>query len=132
MALPLTEASAFHPEAPVLDAKTIAAFRADPEMQSQLRAAFFRMLNFYGLRPEADGITRAEDFAVKSWNWLQPGNHNHLRLTRILRSLRLLRLERESHALFLCLQAIYDEETVSARPRISARTFRFWKDAAGE
>jgi hypothetical protein len=128
---PLPEPSSFHPEAPALDPETIAAFRADSALQARLHAAFVRMLSFYGLQLGRQGVVRAEGFREKSYGWLQPGNHNHLRLTRILRSLRLLGLEWEADSLFECLSAIYKEEAVSARPRISARTFRFWKEAAG-
>jgi hypothetical protein len=53
-------------------------------------------------------------------------NHNHLRLTRILRSTLLLGLEAESAALFHALNAIYREYPT----RISARTHAFWSDAA--
>lgn len=126
---PLPEPSAFQPEAPLLDAKTISVFRADATLQEKLRASFLRMLSFYGLRPDEGAVVRAEDFRERSYNWLQPGNHNHLRLTRILRSLCLLGLEREALALFACLRSIYQEEEATARPRISARTFRFWREA---
>jgi hypothetical protein len=53
-------------------------------------------------------------------------NHNHLRLTRILRSTLLLGLEAESKALFQALNAIVREFP----DRISTPTHAFWSEAA--
>lgn len=123
---PLPEPSPVNPTAPLLDAATIAEFRARPELQDRLRASFLRMLHFYGLEFRGGVVTRAANFPERSQNWLRPGNHNHLRITRILRCLRLSGLEQESAAFFVCLRAIYEE-----LPGISAETFRFWTGAAG-
>jgi hypothetical protein len=126
---PLPERSGANPAAPVLDAATIAAFRPSAEMRARLRTSLERMLLFYGLAWAADdhAVVRAENFAERAQNWLWPGNHNHLRLTRILRSLRVLGLGAESAALFATLDEIYREFP----DRISERTFAFWRDAAG-
>ena len=93
---PLPERSGANPWAPVLDAGCIAAIRSTPDMQVRLRAAFERMLTFYGFSLEADA--RGDGAAVRgaSRNWLHAGDHNHLRLTRMLRSLRVLGLGREA------------------------------------
>ena len=84
-----------------------------------------RMLRFYGLEFCSEKIELAENFAVRSSNWLTPGNHNHLRLTRILRSLRLLGLEPEAQALFRVLSQLYE----SHPGRITFKTYEFWKNA---
>jgi Opioid growth factor receptor (OGFr) conserved region len=135
---PLPEPSGANPSAPTLDTATIAAFHATPEMQQRLRQSFDRMLRFYGFAwsssssPSAAGpasapsIVRAPNFADRSANWLHPMNHNHLRLTRILRSTLLLGLESESKALFHALNALYREFP----NRIPARTHAFWSTAA--
>lgn len=127
---PLPERSGANPSAPTLDEATIAVFRSTPVMRDRLRQAFLRMLRFYGLA-WTDGtgpnVSRAGNFAILSHNWLSPMNHNHLRLTRILRSLRLLGLEAESQALFRALDAIHQEFP----GRITERTFEYWRDAAG-
>jgi Opioid growth factor receptor (OGFr) conserved region len=100
-------------------------------MQDRLRQAFQRMLRFYGLRqvstPAGMAVERAPTFAARAQNWLTPMNHNHLRLTRILRSTLLLGLEAESKALFHALNAVYREFP----DRIPARTHAFWSSAAG-
>jgi hypothetical protein len=87
------------------------------------------MLAFYGFilndaAPPA--ILRGPDFPKRAANWLSPGNHNHLRITRILRSLRLLGLNEHAQAFFGALQEVYKE-----RPScITATTFDYWKRAA--
>jgi hypothetical protein len=75
-------------------------------------------------------VTRAVSFAERSENWLTPSNHNHLRITRIPKSLRLLGLETEAIAFFECLANIYRLESAKATPRISEETFTFWLAAA--
>ena len=72
-----------------------------------------RMLAFYGLvldeSADEPGITPAPDFARQARNWLRPGNHNLLRLTRILRCLTLLGLPEHARALLRCLRRLDGE-----------------------
>jgi opioid growth factor receptor-like protein len=111
---PLTEPSPVNPDAPVLDEDTIREVRARPELQAQVRASFLRMQQFY------EG----------SRHWISPNNHNHLRITRILKCLRLLGLEQEAREFFDWLAQIYDQERRGARPGIGERTFQFWTSAS--
>jgi opioid growth factor receptor-like protein len=127
---PLPERSGANPSGPVLDGESIAAIRGDAEMQGRLRAAFERMLAFYGFAPEGDVLVEGPRFAAASRNWLHAGNHNHLRLTRILRSLRVLGLEREASLLWQALSALYERESAAGRRTIAAETFAFWRRAA--
>ena len=109
---PLPEPSAFNPDAPLLTRTDIAEARADAEVQANLRAALDRMLRFYGLTPET---------AAKPKPWVCAADHNHLRLTRILRALTLLGLVEEADALHAAISrydAIFPE-----------RTKRFWRQA---
>jgi hypothetical protein len=127
---PLPERSGANPWAPVLDAHTIAAIRDGAEMQGRLRAAFLRMLAFYGFVVEGDAVVAGPQFAAASRNWLHAGNHNHLRLTRMLRSLRVLGLEREAAGLWEALRALYKRETAGGRRTITPETVAFWRQAA--
>jgi hypothetical protein len=84
---PLRERSAFNSNAPLLDDATIQQFRDRPELQANLRRSFLRMLKFYGLEltdTAPPTIRPSKSFPSRSANWLNPGNHNHLRITRIL------------------------------------------------
>jgi Opioid growth factor receptor (OGFr) conserved region len=127
---PLPERSGANPWAPMLDAVTIAAIRRDAAMRGRLRAGFLRMLAFYGFAPEGDRVVEGPRFAPAARNWLHAGNHNHLRLTRILRSLRVLGLEQESAALWEALRGLYEREKAAGRRTITAETFVFWRQAA--
>ena len=110
---PLTEPSPVNPDAPVLDYDTIREVRSRPELQAQVRASWLRMKQFY------EG----------SRQWISPGNHNHLRITRILKCLRLLGLERDAAEFFDWLARLYGEEQRKPRPGITERTFQFWMEA---
>jgi len=123
---PLPERSGANPGAPVLDEATIEAFHRSPELQGRLRQAFLRMMRFYGFVWRGGQVVPSEDFSQKAQNWLHPDNHNHLRLTRILRSLRILGLETEMQALFAALKEVYNGHSGS----ITSRTFDFWTRAA--
>lgn len=127
---PLPEASGANPRAPVLDARAIAIIRGDVAMQSRLRAAFERMLAFYGFALDGDAVVESPRFAAVAQNWLHAGNHNHLRLTRMLRSLRVLGLEDEAAALWEALRALYERETAVGRRVITKETFGYWRHAA--
>ena len=99
-------------------------------MQGRLHAAFERMLEFYGFAPEGDAVVQGPRFAAASRNWLHAGNHNHLRLTRILRSLRVLGMEGEAAGLWEALHALCVRETAAGRRSITPETFAFWRKAA--
>jgi hypothetical protein len=126
---PLLARSRFNPNAPVLTRADIQAFRTSDELKSRLLNSFKRMLQFYGLQClETDGaiaITIADSFPERRQDWLNWGDHNHLRITRILTSLRLLGLDQYAQAFFKCLTQIYRTEPDDIDPR----SYTFWKKA---
>ena len=129
---PLPERSAFNPDAPLLGPADIAAFQGSAELRGRLLASFRRMLAFYGLALDETAdeprIAPAPDFARRARNWLHPGNHNLLRLTRILRCLILLGLPEHARALLACLERLDGEHPGS----ISPVTMRYWRGAVLE
>jgi hypothetical protein len=124
---PLPESSLANPSAPVLSDRTIAAFAADASLRERLHRSFQRMLVFYGFAlNSAQTIERGPQFEQRQQIWLRPNNHNHLRLTRMIRSLRILGLDADAQALFRALERIY-----FALPHaITATSFRYWQQAA--
>jgi hypothetical protein len=125
---PLPEPSPVNPSAPTLDRASIEEFRRRPDLQAALLTSFRTMLAFYGFELVSETppeIRRSQNFAEQSPNWLSPNNHNHLRITRILRALRLLGLEAYAQAFFDALDAIYKEKPA----RITATTYDFWQRA---
>ena len=103
------------------------------------------MLEFYGFRlllgdedtnkkeeEEEDGeestcqVLPADNFPAASEHWVTRFNHNHLRITRIIRSCRVLGLEDEAQTFYGALMAIAGER----RGVISRKTLMFWRRAA--
>jgi hypothetical protein len=128
---PLRERSQFNPGAPVLTIEAIDVFRKNEELRNRLTTSAQVMLKFYGLKSlvAADGsieVSRAPDFNERRHEWLTAGNHNFLRLTRILKSLQILGLSHLAQALFASLDRIYREKP----QEIGARTFAYWESAA--
>jgi hypothetical protein len=126
---PLPEHSGANPSAPVLDDAAIDAFRGNAELRAGLRRSLDRMLAFYGFAWSGERIVRSATFARLSSNWLRAGNHNHLRVTRMLRSLSVLGEREAALALFDALSDIFREERRSGRSGISTRSFDFWRNA---
>ena len=122
---PLREPSGVNPSAPLVSGETINAFTRDAALRARLGTALDRMLVFYGLQRRAARIeTDPARFPRRSRIWLHPGNHNHLRLTRIMRSLAALGLREDALALQRCLL----EDVYALHPRqISDVTVRFWR-----
>lgn len=127
---PTSQPSAVNVSAPLVTRETVAAFHADEELRGGLLRSFDRILRFYGLeRVQGDAgveIRPGVNYEVRKTNWLHPGNHNHLRITRILTSLRLLGLPDEAAAFRRCLLGIYDKVGSAC---ISGETLRFWMRA---
>lgn len=124
---PTTVRSGVNPAAPIVSDATIQAFESAP-MRARLRTSLDRLLAFYGFRWR-DGHRIEIDparFPSRSETWLHPGNHNHLRLTRIMQSLYALGLRREAEALQHCLLDLCEGPV---RDRVTPETRRFWARA---
>lgn len=110
---PMTIRSALNRYAPALDAMLIEKLRADPIVQENVKRAFERMLVFYGLSlNEEDGeewVEKAAHWNARAREWLTPGNHNYLRISRILTSLKLIGQRASANALFDFLRRLHIE-----------------------
>ena len=121
---PLDEPSRFNPSAPLLTSGDRAAFR-QPALAANLRRTLERMLAFYGfaLQPTTPPrVTRSDQWRDRSAVWLHAGNHNLLRLTRMIRSLALLGQPDLARAL-------YDALRRESEGHVSAVTLEYWKEA---
>ncbi|KAG9187259.1 hypothetical protein G6011_05130 [Alternaria panax] len=68
-------------------------------------------------------VVRAPGWRKRFANWAVKFNHNHLRITRILRCLRVLGLQTEYTAFFAALERTYNDPNIS----ISDRSMGFWR-----
>lgn len=130
---PLSEESMFA-DAPVVDEQTYLYWREHDGLQRNMRRAFERMLSFYGFnvhwKPAQDGGRTAEisekDGAARTHfsRWVKRMDHNHLRITRIIRSLRVLGLQAEAAAFHEALT-----EVCRKYGRIGDNSQEFWRRA---
>ena len=105
---PLETASPVNPEAPVPTRADFTALADDPAVLDGARAAYARMLAFYGLRRDGAGrVVRDEPW--RGGVWADAATHNDRRLTRMLHSLALLGLREEAAALLAALEALMAE-----------------------
>jgi Opioid growth factor receptor (OGFr) conserved region len=126
---PLPEPSGANASAPLLSSEDIASFKSDAALRKALMQSFELMLQFYGLElTNGDaqfGVVRDVTFVQRSNVWLTGGNHNFLRISRILRSLSLLGCDEYALAFLKCLEGIYTEEAST----IGETTMGYWRRA---
>jgi hypothetical protein len=113
---PNHQPSNFNPDAPVVSESEQRELAADPAIRAAMRKVLERWLRFYGFRLENDAVVRSLDFAQKSKNWNRPFNHNHLRITRIIRSLRLFGLDHEAQQVFDVFNAFANSQESTIAP----------------
>ena len=130
---PLYVGSQFNPNAPLLTDEVRTAFldAENPDhtvLQKNFGAAIQRMLVFYGyfngpLNP--DQVEPTGEWRNKADKWLSDGNHNYMRITRMLRCMTLL--GRRGLAVSF-RDALLDAAAVHPKA-ISQRTIGFWDEA---
>lgn len=132
---PLPEPSPFNSSAPAIDREVFDAFRSRPELRAQLRKSLERMLHFYGFRITLNGADM-EEVAIapplRTFDdrpWLGKFNHNHLRITRILRCLRVLGLNKEARLFFRILKNV-GHSTKRGKHLIGEESMQYWRRAA--
>jgi len=121
---PLQEPSQFNPNAPVLSDEDIRIFRENASLRENLARSFERFLSFLGLARDEKRIGPGPDYERRSGVFTSP-NHNWLRITRVLTSLRLLGLEADGQAFFACLQDLVK----NGQARVSNDTMAYWQNA---
>jgi len=127
---PLNHQSAFNPTAPILTHNDIKLFINDSQLREKYLVSLNKMLSFYGITLADDcqevKMHLSATFSQQKINWVTLGNHNFLRLTRILTSLNILGFPDHAKAMFEILETIYLENTTA----IGTVTWNFWKQAA--
>lgn len=108
--------------------------KSKDEIASSFRANMLKsldlMLDFYGLQYSFKNdkiiIERSPTFEERQSVWLSKDNHNFMRITRILKSLRLCGLDKYSVALFNALSELHEIEEYKTIIDYSA-SFDYWK-----
>ena len=95
-----------------------------PRYERIWRCSFERFLSFLGLARDEKRIGPGPGFERRSGVFTSP-NHNWLRITRVLTSLRLLGLEADGQAFFACLQDLVK----NGQAKVSNDTMAYWHNA---
>jgi opioid growth factor receptor-like protein len=128
---PLPEPSGASASAPILSDDDIARFQFDESLRERLLQSFELMLRFFGLELARAGdvgaisVGKARHFDERHKVWLNPGNHNFLRISRILRSLTLLGCSSYASVFLECLEEMYVENPKA----IGDTTLGYWRRA---
>ncbi|KAI6856997.1 hypothetical protein KC343_g9113 [Hortaea werneckii] len=128
---PLPERSPVNPDAPVITKEVRDAFlnagNQGVALREGLQKAFGRMCRFYGfVLDESQGtIAKASNFDERAPDsWLTTIDHNHLRITRIIRCMRILGLQPPAHRFLIALLQADTHQTCSQN------SVTFWCRAA--
>ena len=107
---PLPQKSGFNPNAPILNKADIRNFSTDESLKFRIQRSFEVMLAFYGFsKVPMEGspvVLPSPDFAKRISVWLTRGNHNYLRISRILNFLMLVGLNEEAKMFFKALEEV--------------------------
>lgn len=119
--------SRFNPAVPVLDDETIRLITTSPAALANIRRLLKRHFTFYTfkVRKFEDGSFQLEleNPASPPW-WISSGNHNYLRLSRILLALNDFGLHDE----FLALADILDVLARKYHHLIGTKTLQHWHE----
>lgn len=107
---PLPEPSKHNKDAPLLDDETITAMKENETCQANLKRAFLYFEKFLQETKEV---------------WVTPKNHNFLRITRAIRSLKLLNLSHLANVIYFKAFEVY----LDYPDIVGENTLKFWNQA---
>ena len=100
---------------PVADKKHI----TNQKIRENMKKSFEIMLNFYGFEYKNKTIIDKKE----TKHWISKGNHNYLRITRIITSLKIFGLEAEA---ILFYEALLN---LSHTEKIDEKSLKYWENA---
>ena len=118
---PIPEMGRFNAFAPLLTLDVQAVFAKDALLRQHQQRSLDVMLDFFGLEREDHTITPQPDLSIQTHIWLKAGGHNHLRITRMIRSLALCHAPELARAF---QQAVIDIGTQQGI--VSETSVQFW------
>ncbi|KAI0916913.1 hypothetical protein AcW2_007178 [Taiwanofungus camphoratus] len=105
-----------------------AAMRADPAVMRRILRSYSLMLNFYGMRlesPDSGLLARSTNYPERYRNLIR-SPHNNLRITRILKCLSVLGLERLNAGFLLHVLAEQGEHNQLNTAVVTSSIDRWW------
>jgi hypothetical protein len=114
------ERSMLNGEAPTMTKEESEIFQNDPELREKVKQSLIRFLKFLAFKLSKDDeqvLIEPVESENTPW-WLRGFNHNHLRVTRLLKCLRLTGNSKYAIAMFDALRPFKD--------KVSANTWQYW------
>ncbi|MEA2117410.1 opioid growth factor receptor-related protein [Halovibrio sp. HP20-50] len=121
---PIPEMGRFNAFAPLLTTEVQAAFERETLLRQHQQRSLDVMLNFFGLVRDDDVISAQPTLAIQTHIWLKTGGHNHLRITRIIRSLALCHQPELARAFQQAVIEIGSQQGI-----VSETSVQFWRNA---
>lgn len=119
--------------APVLSKKEAHILSTNPIIQTHLYRSLNLILDFWGLELHENFVQRSSKWKSRYKNWCKMrgflGNHNFLRITRVLKCLYLCGLQQEADILFAFLTS--EDFRCNEGRKIGDVTFLHWSNAVG-
>ena len=124
---PIPEAGRFNAFAPLLTDVEREVFHDDSALREQQRVSLDVMLSFLGLVRDGLNITAQPSLNIRDHIWLKAGGHNHLRISRMIRSLALCHQYDLALALQEAVIRIGTEQGI-----VSDASIQYWSEAHKE
>lgn len=105
---PLLDWSEMIPGAPYIDKNDVEEIRNDEEIQDNFIHSLAMMQKFYTSHDE----------------WLSPGDHNHYRITRIIKSVSLLNSKENAEEFYKAIM-----EKVEEKMPVTFESLEYWREA---
>jgi hypothetical protein len=114
--------------APTLTEDDIITFQTDPDIREMVFKATLKMLRFYGFSLNTNWSVdqiRKLDHIINGQVIGLYSEHNYLRITRIMKFLNIIRMERLSEIFFLTMcETVSSDETL--HKKVKGKTLQFW------
>ncbi|SBO12910.1 hypothetical protein VME0621_05081 [Vibrio mediterranei] len=121
---PIDTQTKFNRHAPILTLEDRTTFAQSDKLKAAQLESLELMLGFFGMKMVDGRIVAAEGLNIKDHIWLKHGGHNHLRISRIIRSLALCGQVSLSQTFQLAMI-----ETAEKFGEVGEDTLRYWLEA---
>lgn len=121
---PIPEAGRFNAFAPLLTTEVQVIFESEASLRLHQQRSLDVMLDFFGLTRDDNVITAQPTLSMQTHIWLKAGGHNHLRITRIIRSLTLCHQPELARAVQKAVIDLGIQHGV-----VSTTSLRYWQNA---
>ncbi|GEA50028.1 hypothetical protein VIN01S_08320 [Vibrio inusitatus NBRC 102082] len=121
---PIDTPSRFHPHSPIVCQSTQDYFSTCEVLREAQLHSLGMMLDFFGMRFFGNSIVPKQDLNIRDHAWLKATDHNHLRISRIIRSLALLDQIELSQAFQTAMLRCAREHG-----EVNEKTLSYWRQA---